>query len=61
MVIDQIYDDENLTVDTLISLSERKLGNLRFGVGFGTEDKLRGQIGWTQRELFSAGEGALMY
>ena len=51
VIINQIYNDDILTVDTLIIVVDRKLGSLRFGVGYGTEDKLRGQIGWTQRKF----------
>ena len=53
--IEQIYNDDELKVDTLVKVEERKLINVRFGVGFGTEDRLRGQIVWTQRNLFGGG------
>ena len=55
VIINQIYNDDILTVDTLIIVVDRKLGSLRFGVGFGTEDKIRGQIGWTQRNFLGGG------
>lgn len=55
VIIDQIYNDDTLTVDTLITVVDRELGSVRFGVGFGTEDKLRGQIGWTQRNFLGGG------
>ena len=55
VIINQIYNDDILTVDTLITVVDRKLGSIRFGVGFGTEDKLRGQIGWTQRNFLGGG------
>ena len=55
VIIDQIFDDYNLEVNTVIKVTDRKLGSMRFGVGFGTEDKLRGQIGWTQRNFFGGG------
>ncbi|MGI9535208.1 MAG: outer membrane protein assembly factor BamA [Thermodesulfobacteriota bacterium] len=55
VIIDQIYDDDELKVDTVVKVAERKLGSVRFGVGFGTEDKVRGQIGWTQRNFFGGG------
>jgi len=55
VIINQIYNDDILTVDTLITVVDRKLGSMRFGVGFGTEDKLRGQIGWTQRNFLGGG------
>jgi len=55
VIINQIYNDDDLMVDTVIMVVDRKLGNIRFGVGFGTEDKLRGQIGWTQRNFLGGG------
>jgi len=55
VIIDQIYNDDELKVDTVVKVEERKLGSVRFGVGFGTEDKLRGQVGWTQRNFFGGG------
>ena len=55
VIINQIYNDDSLTVDTLITVVDRELGSIRFGVGFGTEDKLRGQIGWTQRNFLGGG------
>ncbi|MGI9554293.1 MAG: outer membrane protein assembly factor BamA [Thermodesulfobacteriota bacterium] len=55
VIIDQIYDDEGLKVDTVVKVVERKLGSIRFGVGFGTEDKIRAQVGWTQRNFLGGG------
>ena len=55
VVINTSFDDIQKLVITNIKVEERKLGNVRFGVGFGTEDKLRGQIGWTQRNFFGGG------
>ena len=55
VIINQIYNDDTLTVDTLITVVDRKLGSIRFGVGFGTIDIIRGQIGWTQRNFLGGG------
>ena len=55
VIIDQIYYDDDLTVDTVITVVDRKLGNIKFGVGFGTVDKIRGQVGWTQRNFLGGG------
>jgi len=55
VIISQIYNDKILTVDTLITVVDRKLGSMRFGVGFGTVDKIRGQVGWTQRNFLGGG------
>jgi len=55
VLIDTNFNEENKTADTLIRLSERDFGTVKIGGGFGTEDKLRGQIVWTQRNLFGSG------
>jgi outer membrane protein insertion porin family/translocation and assembly module TamA len=55
VVIDTNFDDDKETVDTVITVAERKLGTVKIGVGYGTEDLFRGQIIWTQRNLFGGG------
>ncbi len=55
VLIDTLYNDEEEFVDIVIRVSERKFGSVKIGAGFGTEDKLRGQIIWTQRNLFGTG------
>ncbi len=55
VLIDTNFNEDNKTADTVIRVSERKFGTVKIGGGFGTEDKLRGQIVWTQRNLFGSG------
>ncbi|MGH7885301.1 MAG: autotransporter assembly complex protein TamA, partial [Thermodesulfobacteriota bacterium] len=51
VIIDTEFDDENLKVKTIYTLRERKLRTVRVGVGAGTEDILRGQISFNQRNF----------
>ncbi len=55
IIIDTDYDEQTLEVKTKYSVTERKLGTLRFGVGYATEDKLRAQLSWTQKNFFGGG------
>jgi len=55
VVIDPVYDDEKQLADIAIVVKERKQGSVKIGGGFGTEDKLRGQVIWTQRNFFGGG------
>ncbi|MCH7949923.1 MAG: outer membrane protein assembly factor BamA [Candidatus Dadabacteria bacterium] len=55
VVIDPVYNDEEQIADIAIVVKERKLGSVKIGGGFGTEDKLRGQVIWTQRNFFGGG------
>ena len=55
VVIDPIYDDEKPIANIAIVVKERKQGSVKIGGGFGTEDKLRGQAIWTQRNFFGGG------
>ncbi len=55
VLIDTKFDEDNKTADTVIRLSEKHFGTVKIGGGFGTEDKVRGQIVWTQRNLFGSG------
>lgn len=59
VIIDTHFNDQQLTADTVIRLSERKLGTIKIGAGFGTEDKLRGQVIWIERNLFGSGRTLL--
>ena len=55
VVIDPVFDDEKQLADIAIVVKERKQGSVKIGGGFGTEDKLRGQVIWTQRNFFGGG------
>jgi len=55
VVIDPVYNDEKQIADVAIVVKERKQGSVKIGGGFGTEDKLRGQVIWTQRNFFGGG------
>lgn len=55
VVIDPVYNDDEQIADIAIVVKERKQGSVKIGGGFGTEDKLRGQIIWTQRNFFGGG------
>ncbi|MEE8043906.1 MAG: outer membrane protein assembly factor BamA [Thermodesulfobacteriota bacterium] len=55
VVIDPVYNDEEQIADIAIVVKERKQGSVKIGGGFGTEDKLRGQVIWTQRNFFGGG------
>ncbi len=59
VIIDTNFNDQQLVADTVIRLSERKLGTIKIGAGFGTEDKLRGQVIWIERNLFGSGRTLL--
>ncbi|NIU86119.1 MAG: BamA/TamA family outer membrane protein, partial [Nitrosopumilaceae archaeon] len=52
VVIDTNFKEEEKIVDTTIRVEEKKLGSVKLGVGFGTEDLFRGQIIWNQKNLF---------
>lgn len=54
--IKQIYNEHELTVDTLILVEERKFGSIRIGVGFASEDRLRGQLSITQGNFMGGGK-----
>jgi outer membrane protein insertion porin family len=62
-LIDMVVDDPNaappegeppgkVTRDLNVRVEERPLRNVRIGLGYGTEDKLRAQLGWTHRNVF---------
>lgn len=50
--IDTSLNEVSRTAEMKVKVSERKPGTVKVGVGFGTEDLLRGQISWTQRDFF---------
>ncbi|HSG32001.1 MAG TPA: BamA/TamA family outer membrane protein [Thermodesulfobacteriota bacterium] len=52
VVIDPVFNEEQKVVDTVINVEQRKLGSVKVGVGFGTEDLFRGQIIWNHKNLF---------
>lgn len=55
VVIDPVYNEEDQIADVNIAVKERKQGSVKVGFGFGTEDKLRGQVIWTKRNFFGGG------
>ncbi|MEE9214560.1 MAG: outer membrane protein assembly factor BamA [Thermodesulfobacteriota bacterium] len=55
VVIDSVYDDDNQIANIFIRVKERNLGTVKLGLGFGTEDKLRAQVIWSQRNFFGGG------
>jgi len=42
---------ERVTRDVVVRVQERSLRSVRLGLGYGTEDKLRAQIGWLHRNV----------
>lgn len=55
VVIDPVFNDKDQIANIEIVVKERKHGSVKIGGGFGTEDKLRGQVIWTQRNFFGGG------
>ena len=51
VIVDTDYDERKLEVQTTYSVTERSLGTIRFGVGYATEDNLRAQLSWSQRNF----------
>ncbi|MYG83157.1 MAG: BamA/TamA family outer membrane protein [Candidatus Dadabacteria bacterium] len=56
VIVDTDYDEEKLEVQTTYSVTERKLGTIKFGVGYATEDNLRAQLSWNQRNFLDGGK-----
>jgi len=54
-LVDTDLDEGKRTVNTVIRVQEKKSGTVKIGIGYGTEDKFRGQIIGTQRNLFGGG------
>ncbi len=52
VVIDTTFDDKQHSADTNIRVEEKKLGSIKIGIGYGTEDLFRGQIIWNRKNLF---------
>ena len=55
VIVDTDYDERKFEVQTIYSVTERKLGTIRLGVGYATEDNLRAQLSWNQRNFFDGG------
>lgn len=55
VLIDTNFDEGQKIANVAIKVKERKPGTVKVGVGFGTEDLLRGQVFLTQRNLFGGG------
>lgn len=55
VIMNTDFDDEAKEANVEATLRERKYSNIRLGVGYGTEDKFRGQIIWTRRNFFGGG------
>src|SRR3990170_2887237 len=55
VLINTDLNEEITTADVNVKVRERKLGEVKVGVGFGTEDLFRGQIVWTKRNFFGGG------
>ncbi len=55
VLIDTDLKEETTTADVKVKVRERKLGEVKVGAGFGTEDLFRGQIVWTKRNFFGGG------
>lgn len=51
VIVDTDYDEEELEVQTTYSVTERNLGTIKLGVGYATEDNLRAQLSWSQRNF----------
>ena len=56
VIVDTGYDEQKLEVQTIYSVTERKLGTIRFGVGYATEDNLRARLSWSQRNFLDGGK-----
>lgn len=56
VIMDVDYDEEALEVDTNYRVTESKLGSLKFGVGYATEEMLRTQFFWNQRNFLGGGK-----
>lgn len=55
VLIDTDLKEETTTADVKVKVKERKLGEVKIGAGFGTEDLFRGQVVWTKRNFFGGG------
>lgn len=55
VIVDTEYDEQNFEVLTVYSVTERKLGTIKLGAGYATDDNLRAQLSWSQRNFFDGG------
>ena len=55
VIVDTDYDEQKFEVRTVYSVTERKLGTIRLGAGYATEDNLRAQLSWSQRNFLDGG------
>jgi outer membrane protein insertion porin family/translocation and assembly module TamA len=55
VLIDTDLNEETTTANIKVKVRERKLGEVKVGAGFGTEDLFRGQIVWTKRNFLGGG------
>ncbi|MGH7799487.1 MAG: outer membrane protein assembly factor BamA [Thermodesulfobacteriota bacterium] len=55
VLIDTDLNDETATASIKVKVRERKLGEVKVGAGFGTEDLFRGQIIWSKRNFLGGG------
>ncbi len=55
VIVDTEYDEQEFEVQTIYSVTERNLGTIKLGVGYATEDNLRVQLSWGQRNFLDGG------
>ncbi|MCI0454420.1 MAG: outer membrane protein assembly factor BamA [Candidatus Dadabacteria bacterium] len=55
VLIDTDLKEETATANVNVKVKERKLGEVKIGAGFGTEDLFRGQVVWTKRNFLGGG------
>ena len=55
VIVDLDYDREALEIDTRYSVTESKLGTVKLGAGYATEDRFRAQLAWTQKNFLGGG------
>ena len=55
VIVDTDYDEQKFEVRTVYSVTERELGTIRLGAGYATEDNLRAQLSWSQRNFLDGG------
>jgi outer membrane protein insertion porin family len=55
VLIDTNFDERERTANLIIRVKERKPGTVKIGVGYGTVERVRGQVFLTQRNLFGGG------
>ena len=55
VIVDLDYDTEALEIDTRYSVTESKLGTVKLGAGYATEDRFRAKLTWTQKNFLGGG------